>query len=155
MSRQLRKILSDHFDSNDIKKLCLAIGANYQDAGLPDRSVLVRGLVHYSSESNQLERLVASAKEIRPVLSWPESPSIMSSGENLKQISQVMVQQMTDAELLQVCTLMGVDHENIATGSPTTSPRDLIGFARRRRMMPEFLRAAKEVRPDLDWTGIT
>ncbi len=72
VSQQLRDLLLEGFNREDLRDLCFELGIDYDDLPAEGRSAKARELVAYMNRHGRTAELVALCRAKRPHLDWPE-----------------------------------------------------------------------------------
>jgi formylglycine-generating enzyme required for sulfatase activity len=70
--RQLRRLIDQHFDVEELRTLCFDLGLRYDSLGGNDKTAKVRELVDLLMRRGRLEELVEVCREERPKVEWGE-----------------------------------------------------------------------------------
>ncbi|HEX6385577.1 MAG TPA: effector-associated domain EAD1-containing protein [Anaerolineae bacterium] len=68
---QLRNILAEHFDEEDLRTLCFDLGVRYDDLGGRSNASNARELVDFMERNGRLAELVTEGRKQRPKAPWP------------------------------------------------------------------------------------
>lgn len=79
--RQLRRILIEYFDLDELRSLAFELGADWDELGGNNKSGKVESLIQYQMRRNNLPELLDLAKESRPNINWSTE---LSDQENQK-----------------------------------------------------------------------
>jgi formylglycine-generating enzyme required for sulfatase activity len=71
-SRQLRELIIQGFNKEELRDLCADLGVEYDDLPAEGRSAKARELVAYMDRRGRTAELLALCAEYRPHLDWPE-----------------------------------------------------------------------------------
>ena len=69
---QLRQILDEHFDENELKTLCFDLDVDYDNLPGEGKASKVRELITYLRRRGRIFELVGTGKRLRPDVPWPE-----------------------------------------------------------------------------------
>ena len=75
---QLRELLSQRFNEEELRTLCFDLGIDYDDLGGGSKAGKARELVDYLKRRGRLADLVNAGKERRPDIPWNEIPPLSS-----------------------------------------------------------------------------
>ena len=70
--RELRKLIDQHFDLEDMRTLCFDLGLRYDNLRGEDKTAKARELVDLMVRRGRLDELVEMCREERPKVKWPE-----------------------------------------------------------------------------------
>jgi hypothetical protein len=66
----LLPILSLHFDLEELRTLCFAVGVDFDDLRGEGKTAKARELILRMQKYRQLENLIQKIKELRPDIDW-------------------------------------------------------------------------------------
>ena len=69
---QLRNILVEYFDEEELRTFCFDLGVRYDDLGGRSKADKARELVDFMDRKGRLAEVVAEGRKQRPNASWPE-----------------------------------------------------------------------------------
>jgi serine/threonine-protein kinase len=70
--KRLRKLLVDHFDPEELDRLCYDLGVDYQGLAGQTKEAKVHNLILHFERRDRLQKLVDTAVEERPHVDWPD-----------------------------------------------------------------------------------
>lgn len=70
---KLHRILSTHFDENELRTLCFNLGVDYDDLPGKGKANKARELTGYSARHGRISELVKTGKELRPDIVWEDA----------------------------------------------------------------------------------
>jgi len=74
---QLRSLMIQHFDMQDLKDLCFDLGIDFDNLGTEsNKKEKVRALILYMENRLELKQLVEAAKSVRSHVDWPSFPGL-------------------------------------------------------------------------------
>ena len=156
-NRQLRKLIKDNFKEGDLRDLCQSIGAPHTAYPTVDRNAFIRSLVSFVQAHKSVSHLdfIKYLKEVRPDFDWLGASEGSTPTRISPKLRNALKLNLSVENLMAVCFLMDIEHENLVGGTtPATNVIDIIQFASRRRLLPELVQKAKDIRPDLDWSEL-
>ena len=86
---------------------------------------------------------------------WPPKVWLTMSAEpvahsDAAKLKQVLTERFDNGELRDLCSELGVDHENLGAGK-AEKIRGLIAYLDRRNRLPDLAEAIRRSRPDISW----
>lgn len=72
---QLRKLMSQHFNTEELRDLCFTLGIEYENLGSDTKSGKIRELIAYCQRHACLGSLLNTCRQLRPHVQWPTLPT--------------------------------------------------------------------------------
>ena len=70
--RNLRTLILNHFNLEELRTLCLDLGVDYESLSGDSKPTKVRELIHYHYRVNRVKVLLYYLNEARPTIAWPQ-----------------------------------------------------------------------------------
>ncbi len=155
---RLRQALTDHFSDSELRTLCVVLGMDYESLPGESKADKAREVVAYLERRGRIPELVAIASRLRPNVSWQDAPEVIGkvfSPDELTSLRQDIVSYLSDDELHDLCTNMGLDDARPELAAPRKADkvRKLVAYLEHRNRIPELVKALAKQRPDVSWDG--
>ena len=74
---ELRQRLTDHFSEDELRTLCFDMGLDYEDLTGEGKTGKARELVALVERQNNMARLIAQCRLLRPNVQWEDHPGVL------------------------------------------------------------------------------
>lgn len=80
----LRDLLNQYFDNNELRQLCLDLSIEYENLPGDTRSAKAQALVEYCLRRQRLPDLIQQCAQQRPAITWPDVTAILAEWQSLQ-----------------------------------------------------------------------
>jgi hypothetical protein len=154
---ELRWMLMEHFDEDEVRKLSNDLEVNYKRLPGADQGGTARELVLYLARRERLNELIDACAYERPGFPWQETLDHSDEQRTAEEMVEPTIELMTlrerlsafsENQLRDLCLELRMDYDDIAGANEGS---ELVLYCERRGRIPELVGACARLHPELPW----